>query len=332
MSATSASSQRHIHNSLYYFLLSLLLTLLETITIMPPSAEAFTSLTAFATTRFPASSSTTTTKTTATATTTTATSTATRLSTTSTTALGLRQRRMGTSSSASSRRILPPPSLQRRFGNENNKICPNLFCLDCPPLSDDLMVCSVISGPASSSDAGGGDKEGEVFFDAAASKLETTSWKDKLLKVSNFASALCVIDCTLLPLVTIVLPLFGIVAASPAQMHYLHELGHQVALWFVMPVGTLATTLNYSNHGKFWISSLGWLGLVAILLANGGCHVFPHFHGPVGHALHELTHLLHHGIMHRVTNLTGCFLLLFSNYLSRRQKGACMEPACGHKH
>jgi MerC mercury resistance protein len=313
-----------------------MLTLLETITVMPPSAEAFSSLrTTLAATRFPA----TTTKTTTTATLST--------TTTTTTALGLRQRRMG----SRKLRILPPPSLQRRFGNENSKICPNIFCLDCPPLADDLLVCSVIStsGPASSSSS---DNEGEIFFDAAASKSQrkplswfrsntasvattaSISWKDKLLKVSNFASALCVIDCTVLPLVTIVLPLFGIVAASPAQMHYLHELGHQVALWFVMPVGTLATTLNYSNHGKFWISSLGWIGLVAILLANGGCHLFPHFHGPIGHALHELTHLLHHGIMHRVTNLAGCFLLLFSNYLSRRQKGggSCLDPTCGRQH
>jgi MerC mercury resistance protein len=145
-----------------------------------------------------------------------------------------------------------------------------------------------------------------------------------------------VIDCTVLPIVTVVLPLFGIVAASPAQLEWLHELGHQVALYFVMPVGTLATTLNYSNHQKLYIASLGWIGLVTILLANGGCHLVPHalvhHGGPLGHALHKLTHMLHHGIVHRITNLTGCFLLLLSNYLSRRQKGACMDPACHRKH
>lgn len=58
----------------------------------------------------------------------------------------------------------------------------------------------------------------------------------KLAKISNIASMLCVIDCTVLPIVTVLLPLIGL-GASPAQAHWLHELGHSVALFFVLPGG-----------------------------------------------------------------------------------------------
>lgn len=58
--------------------------------------------------------------------------------------------------------------------------------------------------------------------------------KERLLKISNIASMLCVIDCTVLPIVTILLPLVGL-GASAAQAKWIHELGHSVALFFVLP-------------------------------------------------------------------------------------------------
>jgi len=151
------------------------------------------------------------------------------------------------------------------------------------------------------------------------------------MKASNFASMLCVLDCTILPLVTIVLPLFGVVAASPDQMEYLHELGHQVALFFVMPVGGLAATMNYTNHKKRWIASVGYLGLLAVFLSNAGCHWAHDLSGPVGHFLQRWLHVLHHGITHPIANLSGCFLLLFANYMSHRS-GGCKDPNCTHDH
>jgi len=152
-----------------------------------------------------------------------------------------------------------------------------------------------------------------------------------LLKISNYASALCVLDCTILPFVTIVLPLFGTVAASPAQMEWMHEAGHTVALYFVLPVGGLATTTNYcTSHRNLWILALGWMGMLLILGANAGCH-FAHDWFPKGglwHILHDLLHMIHHGIIHRITNLGGCSMLLASNYLSHRF-GSCLSgPDC----
>jgi hypothetical protein len=56
-------------------------------------------------------------------------------------------------------------------------------------------------------------------------KEEQVTWKDRLLKASNIASILCVIDCTVLPIVTVVLPLLGLAAFTPAQMEWLHHFG-----------------------------------------------------------------------------------------------------------
>jgi hypothetical protein len=191
-------------------------------------------------------------------------------------------------------------------------------------------------------------------------------WKDKLLKVSNYASALCVLDCTILPIVTIVLPLFGIVAASPVQMEWLHEFGHSVALYFVLPVGGLATTMNYLySHRKLWIAALGWSGLALVLVSNAGCGLAHGMPGAVGSFLDHWLHVLHHGVTHRVVNLAGTFLLvstvpkptaytnntnrripnptsthtaslsltlqLGSNYLSHRD-GCAHGPSCDHDH
>ena len=57
-------------------------------------------------------------------------------------------------------------------------------------------------------------------------------WRERLLRVSRIGSILCVIDCTLLPIVTFLLPLLGVV--NP-HLEWLHDLGHSMALYFVLP-------------------------------------------------------------------------------------------------
>lgn len=201
------------------------------------------------------------------------------------------------------------------------------------------MFCAAVSDAASSDD-NLSDSGSEISYDASAEagglfgalRRQGSGIKDNLLKMSNWASLLCVLDCTILPIVTLILPFFGILAFTPTQMEWLHEFGHQVALYFVMPVGGLATTLNYTQHRKKWITAIGWVGLLAVLSANIGCHAV-HLPGAFGHALHEFLHTVHHGILHRVTNLAGCAALMTSNYLSRKKThGSCSDPGCGHDH
>lgn len=62
---------------------------------------------------------------------------------------------------------------------------------------------------------------------------EQASWKDRLLKMSNIASMLCVIDCTVLPIVTVVLPLLGLAGFTAAQMEWLHHFGKRTCTCFV---------------------------------------------------------------------------------------------------
>jgi len=231
---------------------------------------------------------------------------------------------------------LPPPSF---FKNGGDQRCVNPYCQECPPPS---FLCSVIG------DSSSADKDISTFGQVLQQNISFSNsrgpvygvhqrvvpdkgWKGKLLKASNVASMLCVLDCTILPLITVVLPLFGFVAGTPAQMEYLHELGHKLALFFVMPVGALATTINYTNnHRKLWIAALGYFGLLAVFLSNAGCHWAHDLYlpGHMGHFLHESLEMLHHGIVHRVANLMGCFLLLFSNYMSHRSSGGCKDPSC----
>mmetsp|Transcript_23839 Transcript_23839/g.36773 ORF Transcript_23839/g.36773 Transcript_23839/m.36773 type:complete len:259 (+) Transcript_23839:90-866(+) len=149
---------------------------------------------------------------------------------------------------------------------------------------------------------------------------------EALTKFSNFASMLCVIDCTVLPAVTVLLPLIGL-AASPAQSAWLHELGHKVAMYFVLPVGSLASSLGYLSHRKLSYLMSAVIGLALIYASNG-------HGGPILSLIpHELGHSMHAGVLHRPSNIMGCCFLLGSNYLSRKlSHGDCCDHDHGHSH
>jgi uncharacterized protein YceK len=184
-----------------------------------------------------------------------------------------------------------------------------------------------------------------------ASKSITT-WKEKLLQFSTIASILCVIDCTILPILTLVLPLLGMMSAVNTILpmnHLIHHYGHLMTIYFVLPVGFFATTTNYLyNHRKKWITAIGWFGLTLILAANsgtGGCgsmleHVHAHAHQSTHHVVANavtvptdlpfwdgivqlvlsIRNTIQHGIYHRITNLSGCAFLIVSNYISHQHQ------------
>ena len=62
----------------------------------------------------------------------------------------------------------------------------------------------------------------------------STQWIRKLTFLSNAASIVCVVDCTVLPLLTLLVSLLGL-AEQPHHWQYLHLLGHWVAIYFVLP-------------------------------------------------------------------------------------------------
>jgi MerC mercury resistance protein len=141
------------------------------------------------------------------------------------------------------------------------------------------------------------------FMDQLETQYQTQSsrrgWKAVVRTISNLASLLCVIDCTLLPILTILFPLLNM--ALPLES--VHQFGHAIAMFFVLPVGTLTTAFNFNSHGRIQLLTISMLGLIMIGLANS--HAVPF-------------HVIHHGWGHRLVNVAGCTALLTSNYRSHQ--------------
>jgi hypothetical protein len=143
----------------------------------------------------------------------------------------------------------------------------------------------------------------------------------KLRQISNVASFLCVLDCTLLPIITIAFPLVGFVNLGATE--WLDDLGHSLALYFVLPVGGLTALVNYLSHKQKWITSLAFFGLILIGLSNSqGITRLPLVD------LFEFLPTLQHGSLHRVVNCLGCTFLLASNYLSQQQQDCACSSDC----
>lgn len=148
---------------------------------------------------------------------------------------------------------------------------------------------------------------------------------DILLRVSNAASILCVLDCSILPAITLAGLAAGALPASRA--HTLHEMGHKLALYFVLPVGSAAALSNYTIGARNLRCLIAaFLGLLCVLAANGH-----------GRAVAWLPRGVHHaGAVHRIVNLAGCGLLLSSNYVSHRAlhhgSHKSSNNCCSHSH
>ena len=140
------------------------------------------------------------------------------------------------------------------------------------------------------------------FSDQVEPQPKRPTWKALVQTISNFASLLCVLDCTLLPIITILFPLLNM--AIPLES--LHHLGHAIAMCFVLPVGALTTAFNFGTHRRIRLALSSVMGLILIAMANS--HSIP-------------VHWLHHGWGHRLTNVVGCATLLTCNHLSRQLAG-----------
>ena len=147
----------------------------------------------------------------------------------------------------------------------------------------------------------------------------TTPWKERLVDVSNLASLLCVLDCTLLPLVSMAIPALsfgagilssssspgavavgggggaaaaaatggaGLAASALSHLNaHLPGISHGMALWFVLPVGMLTAATNYVfGHRQMRFALASMLGLSLIYLANAsvGTTGMPNVDAPLG--------------------------------------------------
>ena len=195
--------------------------------------------------------------------------------------------------------------------------------LALPALADSLQLGALAAGPqasvASRVPAVSRRSTAPALVAASGEAARPDSeavktWTARINRVSTFASILCAIDCTVLPILLLMLP----VAGSSA---WLHKAAHAVSLYFVLPVGGGAVTANFAQHRKPLLGLWGVSGLLLIALAN--VHL-PH--GLVSHAVDELLHK-----SHEVINVVGCGLLLSSQWVSHRVLHA-MGKDCGHDH
>lgn len=212
------------------------------------------------------------------------------------------------------------------------QVCLSPFCRECTSPSSQTtdFAYSLLGGASSRIDSSlfsGPSNEGAVFFERQQ-RQPVANWKERLLNLSNYASILCVVDCTLLPLVTLLLPALGVL--SGGSIEWLHDLGHALALYFVLPVGASATFLNYRfSHRRVSLAAVGSLGLALVAAANAGhgflavIETWP----LIGTTVHTVLTMVHHGLAHRLTNLAGCALLISQNVWSKRI-GGCGNTGC----
>lgn len=227
--------------------------------------------------------------------------------------------------------------------------------LDTPTF--DLQFDSADSTAISSRSYGMRPKdETQPVFQTNLQKQSTSSWKDRLVDISNIASFLCVLDCTLLPLVSIALPALSwvtgalsigtsnnaLLAGVSSFVDFLPALGHGVAVFFVIPVGLLTTVVNYLfGHKQMRFSVAALVGVILIYAANSSSGIgitsidsfltssgiASHSHGGhihdacgaiVGATTGMLTHSCGEGWAHRLTNTVGCAFLLGSNHFGKK--------------
>ena len=216
---------------------------------------------------------------------------------------------------------------------------------DSPPA---VPTANVINGASSlqarfqTSSGGTNEKMTAGGMVTAGGTRRGLSLSDRIRQMSNVASFLCVLDCTVLPLVTVALPLLGVVNLGAARMQAIDKLGHSLALCFVLPVGSLTALINYLSHKKKTILALAIVGLTMVGLANSHIHVH-HWPSVGSFSLNWIGTVLHKiqgcgaSPWHRIINVSGCAFLLGSNYWSQRQDGCATHGIagagdCGHDH
>lgn len=116
-----------------------------------------------------------------------------------------------------------------------------------------------------------------------------------------FASALCFIDCTVLPAMLAALPVLGFL--SPTNSQWIHDVLHSASvssaaiwcccvsvngctqLYVVLPIGGVALATNFAQHKRWDVTAVGAAGLGVIMEAN------THYLGLIPHDYHHIVRI-----------------------------------------
>jgi MerC mercury resistance protein len=166
-----------------------------------------------------------------------------------------------------------------------------------------------------------------------------------LKSTANWASLLCLFDCTILPLLSLLLPLVGWMntgstttfaadgSLGSSFQHFLCHGVHTLALYFVVPTGTATVIWNYwTGHRNRWVAAMGLAGIVLVGWTNLPGSISSSSSSlllqQVQHHNHSL--LSHDGsTVYQLLHLMGSLLLLGSNLVAQQVLGCdCGIPFC----
>lgn len=131
-----------------------------------------------------------------------------------------------------------------------------------------LQKVSAIAGKSLTDDShliGGnasalGGREPLMSNETARSQRDFHSKEEVLDKAGIWMSSVCLIHCLGVPLLAILIPALENLPENDAFIHGL-------ALLLIVPVALISFLRGYATHNKFYIPSLGALGLILLVVA-----------------------------------------------------------------
>lgn len=124
-----------------------------------------------------------------------------------------------------------------------------------------------------------------------------------LNNVSMALSILCVIDCTLIPLLLVLLSVFNLL---DDKLDFLHEVSEIIALYIMVPISSLCVTINFYQLKNFFLLLWGIFGIILFTFAHGH---FQCFGENINEVLKEF---------HLVLSLFSIFSILSNNFVSQK--------------
>ncbi|GMH69872.1 hypothetical protein TrRE_jg11372, partial [Triparma retinervis] len=158
---------------------------------------------------------------------------------------------------------------------------------------------------------------------------------------ASAASLLCILDCTILPLLSLLLPFLTFLPITATlSPSFLHTLSYKASIYFVLPIGSLSACLNLltSNKSstplsKYLPFSIALTGLLLIFATNSSLSSLPLL-GPL--IPPSLSHSLSctgdaKGVQdtlsaHTIANLAGAGMLIGGNragHKNTHKEGDC---------
>ncbi|EUD68362.1 hypothetical protein C922_01382 [Plasmodium inui San Antonio 1] len=152
--------------------------------------------------------------------------------------------------------------------------------------------------------------------------------KSNLNKLSSIASIICLIDCTLIPLITVLISIFSVVhdsengEAEAGTHNHSHHHGWQetVALYLMTPIISFTTIYNFIQLKNFSLFIFTLVGITMFVLS----------HAHIEFRDQNITNRLKQA--HIPMSILAAIILISTNYIAHQLlKSKNLDPCCTHK-